>query len=167
MKLPANIPARRRQSGVTLIECLVYVMVFAILLGIATGSFYFCWDHTRATVFTADEIEAALRAGECWRTDVRAATGKIVSETTSAGETVRIPTASGEILYRVAGSELWREVPSQSRSRLLLPKGKTSEMKAEARNGVTAWRWELEETPRRKESHFQLLFTFEAAQTSS
>jgi hypothetical protein len=28
---------------------------------------------------------------------------------------------------------------------------------------VTAWRWEVELTPRRKETHLPLLFTFEAA----
>jgi Tfp pilus assembly protein FimT len=164
MKLRTNIPAVRRRSGVTLIECLVYISVFAILLGIGTASFYLCWDHTRGTVFTADEIEAALRAGECWRADVRAATGAISIETTATGETVRIPEGRGEILYRFADGELRREVPAQNNSRLLLAKVKTSEMKTEARDGVTAWHWELETIPRQKNMHFPLQFTFEAAQ---
>jgi hypothetical protein len=38
-------------------------------------------------------------------------------------------------------------------------------MKTEARGSVTAWRWELELTERRKETHLPLRFTFEAAQT--
>ena len=143
----------------------MYVAVFAILLGIGTASFYFCWDHTRATIFTADEIGSALRAGETWRADVRAATGIISVETTVAGETVKIPEAGREILYRLAAGELRREIPAQNLSRLLLPKVKSSAMKTESRDGVTAWRWELELTPRRKDAHLPLLFTFAAAQT--
>ncbi len=37
-------------------------------------------------------------------------------------------------------------------------------MNAEARDSVSAWRWELELSERRKETHLPLLFTFEAAQ---
>ena len=77
MKPPQNISRARGASGVLLIECLVYVFVFAILLGGATTVFYFCWDHSRAVIFTTDDIASALRAGERWRADVRAATGKI------------------------------------------------------------------------------------------
>ena len=164
MKLRKNMPAGRRQSGVTLIECLVYVAVFAILLGIGMASFYFCWDHTRATVSTANEIESALRAGEGWRADVRAATGDISVETTESGETVKIPEGGQEVLYRFSGGELRREIPSQNHSRLLLVKVKASAMKTAARENVKAWRWEVELTAPRKENRFPLLFTFEAAQ---
>ena len=165
MKLRQKNSSTRRQSGVSLIECLVYVAVFAILLGIGTASFYFCWDHTRATIFTADEIGSALRAGETWRADVRAATGKISGETTATGETVKISEGGKEVLYRLANGELRREIPTQNFSRLLLPKVKSSAMKTESRDGVTAWRWELEVTPRRKDAHLPLVFTFAAAQT--
>ncbi|MBW8864243.1 MAG: prepilin-type N-terminal cleavage/methylation domain-containing protein [Verrucomicrobia bacterium] len=165
MKLRPNIPAARRQSGVTLIECMVYVVVFAILLGIGTASFIFCWDHTQETIFTANEIETALRAGECWRADVRAATGKISIETTATDETLKIPSGEKEIIYRLAGGELQRETSPQTGARLLLAHVKTSGMKTGVRNGVTAWRWDLELAPRQKDIHFPLLFTFEAAQT--
>jgi len=167
MKLPPNISAGRRQSGVSLIECLVYIAVFAILLGIGTASFYLCWDHTQGTITTADEIESALRAGECWRTDVRAATGNISVEITAEGETIRIPEGGNEIVYRFAEGELRREVPAQNNSRLLLAKVKTSEIKAVARENVKAWRWEVELVPPRKMTRFPLQFTFEAAQTKS
>ncbi len=164
MKPSSNFAAARRRSGIVLIECLVYIAVFAILLGIGTAAFYFCWDHTRATIFTATEIESALRAGETWRTDVRAATGKISVTTTADGETVKIPGRGGSVVYRFGGGELRREIPTRHYSRLLLEKVKISETRATPRAGVTAWRWELEVTPRRKEAHFPLLFTFEAAQ---
>jgi len=165
MKLRLDISSIRRRSAMMLIECLVYIAVFAILTGVGLASFYFCWDHTRATIYAADEVASALRAGEGWRADVRAATGKISSETTTAGELVTIPENGRKVLYRFDAGELRREIPAQNISRLLLPKVKASEMKTAARGGVTAWRWELTVAPRRKESNLPLMFTFEAAQT--
>lgn len=164
MKLRTNIASARRRSGVSLIECLVYMAVFAILLGGGTAAFYYCWDHTRAVIFTSDEIQSALRAGETWRADVRVATGKISVETTAEGETVKIPEGGKEIIYRFSNGELRREISAPNHSRLLLGKVKLSEVKSETRTGVTAWHWELELTPRRKETQFPLRFTFEAAQ---
>ncbi len=161
MKLRTNI-SRSRERGISLIECLVYIAVFAILMNIGGAAFYFCWDHTKAIIYATDDIESALRAGEDWRADVRAATGKISVETTATNEIIRIPENGNEIVYRFESSELRREIPAQNNFRLLLAKVKTSQMKADDRDGVHAWRWELELTQRRKENHLPLLFTFEA-----
>jgi len=148
-----------------LIECLVYIAVFAILSSIGLAVFYFCWDHTKAVVFATEDVSSALRAGERWRADVRGATGKIIVETTPAGEVVRMPELGKEIIYHFESGELRREVSTLKNSQLLLPKVKTSQMQAETRGPVDAWRWELELTPRRQETRLPLVFTFEAAQT--
>jgi hypothetical protein len=163
MKFPSAISSARRQAGIMLVECLVYLAVFTILLGIGTASFYFCWDHSRALIYATDDIATALHTGERWRADVRAATGKITVETTATGEVVRIPETKKEIVYRFESGELRREIPTSGNSWLLLPKVETSRMETETRGGVTAWRWELELTERRKETHLPLRFTFEAA----
>lgn len=152
-------------AGMFLTECLVYIAVFAILLGIGTVAFYFCWDHSRALIYATDDITAALRAGECWRADIRSATGTISVEMTASGETVKIPAGAKEILYRFASGEVRRQVASSNFSELLLPKVKSSQMKMDVHGNVTAWRWELELAQRRSETHLPLLFTFEAAQT--
>jgi hypothetical protein len=152
-------------TGMLLIECLVYITVFAILLGIGTAAFYFCWDHSKALIYATDDITAALRAGERWRADVRSATGKISVETTASGETVTIPEGAKDIFYRFASGEVRRQVASSDFSELVLPKVKSSQMKMDVRGNVTAWRWELELVQRRPETHLPLLFTFEAAQT--
>ena len=146
-------------------ECLVYIAVFAILLGIGTAAFYFCWDHSKAVIMATDDIASALRAGERWRADVRAATGKISVELTPDGEIVRIPGTGKDILYRFESGGVRREISSMNNSQLLLPKVKTSHMQAEERDTINAWRWELELTQRRTETHLPLLFTFEAVQT--
>ncbi len=164
MKLNPDISRARGKSGILLVECMVYIAVFAILLGGATTVFYFCWNHSEALIYATDDIASAMRAGERWRADVRAATGKISVETTTAGEVVKIPEGGKEILYRFDSDEVRRQMSSSEFSQLLLPKVKTSQMKLDARGGVTAWRWELELAQRRKETHLPLLFTFEAAQ---
>jgi len=165
MKPPQNISRARGASGVLLIECLVYVFVFAILLGGATAVFYFCWDHSRAVIFTTDDIASALRAGERWRADVRAATGKITVETNATGEVARIPEGARTVSYRFETGEVSRQTSAPGNPHVLQAKVKTSEMKLDARGAVSAWRWEVELLPRRKEANLPLLFTFEAAQT--
>jgi hypothetical protein len=165
MKLSRTISKKQRVAAMLLTECLVYIAVFAILLGVATAAFYFCWDHSKAMFYATDDIASALRAGERWRADVRAAIGTIAVETLAAGELVRIPEAQTEIIYRFQSGEVRRESSTSKVSQLLLPKVKASQMKAELRDGVNGWRWELELTERRKETHLPLLFTFEAAQT--
>jgi hypothetical protein len=164
MRASSAIPTARRPAGILLIECVVYMAVFFILLGIGTTAFFFCWDHTRALIFATDDIAAALRAGERWRADVRGATGKISVETTGDGQVVRIPEAEKEITYRFESNEVRREISTLNHPHLLLPKVKASLMQAEARGSVNAWRWELELTSRRKEAQLPLRFTFEAAQ---
>jgi hypothetical protein len=148
-----------------LFECLVYIAVFAIVLGGATTVFYFCWDHTDTLVYTADDISSALHTGERWRADVRAATGKITAESTATGEVVRIPEGAREVFYRFESGEVRRQISAMGRPLLLLANVKTSQMTMDARGAVRAWRWELELVPRRKEVHLPLRFTFEAAQT--
>ena len=165
MKLPTAISKTRGAAGVMLVECLVYFSVFAILMGVGFGAFYLCWDHSKALVYATDDIGAALRVGEHWRADVRAATGKISVESTAAGEVVRIPETEKEIVYRFESGEVRREISTLKNSQLLLQKVNTSQMRTEERAGVTAWRWELVLTERRPETQLPLLFTFEAAQT--
>lgn len=163
MKLPRNI-LRVRQAGILLIECLVYIAVFAIFLGGGTAAFYFCWDHSKSLLYATNDITAALRAGERWRADVRAATGNISVATPPTGEVVRIPEAKQEVVYRFEAGVLHRDIPGSHYSQVLLPKVKSSEMTTESRGTVSAWRWELELSERRNETHLPLLFTFEAAQ---
>lgn len=163
MKLHSQPHAERfRFAGVTLIECLVYIVVFGILLGLGTASFFFCWNHTRAVIYATNDIESALRAGEGWRADVRAATGTISIETTSAGQVATIPEGGKQVLYRFAAGEVWRQTLPGTVSQLLLPKVESSQMASDSRGHVAAWRWDLELVERRRETHLPLLFTFEA-----
>jgi hypothetical protein len=163
MKPRLSIPRVGASAGYLLIECLVYIGVFAVLLGIGYGTFYVCWDYSKALRYTTDDIVSALHTGERWRADIRSATGKITVETTPQGERLRIPRGTDGIIYNFNAGEVSRQIVSSDFSELLLSKVKVSQMVKETRGPVTAWRWEVELTPRRKETHLPLLFTFEAA----
>ena len=164
MKRCASSSPARIRTGYLLIECLVYLSVFAVILGLGLGAFYVCWDHSKALHYATDDITAALHAGERWRADVRRATGAIIGETTTAGGQVRIPLGTGDIIYSFNDGEIHRRVATSDFSELLLANVKASEMVRETRGPVAAWRWELELVPRRKEIRLPLAFTFEAAQ---
>jgi hypothetical protein len=165
MKLPLTISKSRRTAGVLLIECITYIAVFAILTAIGSAAFYLCWDHSKAVTYATDDIGAALRAGEHWRADVRDATGKISVETSAAGEVMHIPESGKEVVYRFESGQVRREVQGWQNADALLARVNHSQMSPETRDGVTAWRWELDLVVRRTETHLPLLFTFEAAQT--
>jgi hypothetical protein len=163
MKLhSANSPARTR-AGYLLIECLVYISVFVVILGLGIGAFYVCWDHSKALHFAADDITAALHAGERWRADIRQATGAVIGETAPGSEQLRIPHGNNEIIYSFNAGEVRRQVAASDFSELLLAKVKASEMVGETRGPVAAWRWEVTLASRRKETRLPLAFTFEAA----
>jgi len=164
MKLHYNIPRAGARSGVTLIECLVYVAVLAILTGVALGVFYLCWNGFQGVISTTDDVSAALRAGERWRADIREATGTISVENDASGQIIKIPENGKQIVYSFNSGEMRRQAGPNSLSQLILPKVKSSDMKSDARGGVKAWQWELELPQRPRGPHVPILFTFEAAQ---
>ena len=154
----------RREDGILLTECLVYLVVFTILTSIGFASFYLCWNQSQALICATDDIGSALRAGERWRADVRAATGNISVETTTNGELLRIPRGKNEVFYSCHNDAVWRKVSPSGLTEQLFAKTESSKMTMESRDGVTAWRWELVLPERRSEAQLPLVFTFEAAQ---
>jgi uncharacterized protein YndB with AHSA1/START domain len=163
MKPRPSISRTRNAPGASIIECLVYLGVLAVVLALGFNAFYVCWDYSKALHWATDDVTAALRAGERWRADIRGATGKITVETTAQGEQLRIPRRPTAIIYSFKAGELHRQFASSRFSELVLPTVKASQMVKETRGSVNAWRWELELTPRRKETRLPLQFTFEAA----
>lgn len=162
MKLTLSQASSRRQAGILLLECVVYIAVFVIILTGAMAAFYLCWDNSKALIYTSDDVSRVLQVGEGWRADVRAATGRITVETTVDGDRVVIPAGKKQIVYRVAAGEMRREVPSTTDTRVLLTRVQTSSMKPAGRGAVDAWRWDVSLSARRNQVHLPLQFTFEA-----
>jgi len=151
--------SNRMRRGIMLIECLVYMAVFVVLLGIATLAFYKCFDNMRALRSNADDIARALQAGELWRDDLRSATGPI--RLVRGSQTIEIPHAHGEICYKFAGAQVLRKTGTDAAWIVLLPRVQRSQMTVDARQHVFAWHWELElQTSSRANIHVHPLFTF-------
>ena len=60
--------------GFSLIECLVYISVFALLMTLAMQLFFQTRDSADRLRRNADDLTRALHAGELWREEIRAAT---------------------------------------------------------------------------------------------
>jgi prepilin-type N-terminal cleavage/methylation domain-containing protein len=153
---------RRRSRGFTLIECLVYISVMPVFLGIGLAAFYRCWDDNKAITRNSNDIIRTLKAGEAWRADIRAATGPIRVATTNSEQTLRIPTGKNELVYSFANGEVRKRTGEESPWRVVLPNVKSSQVEIDKRDQVTAWRWELELQSQRKNAKVRPLFTFEA-----
>jgi Tfp pilus assembly protein FimT len=149
------------ERGFTLLECLVYIGMLAVVLGFATAIFYQAWDDNKALRRNAEDIVRALHTGDQWRNDMRAATGAVHLEDTDGAEQIHIPTGAGEIVYTFSKGELRRESTADGIDRVWLPNVKSSQMRSDVRQNVTAWRWELELKTVKRTARYRPLFTFE------
>ena len=162
MKTRATTPGAGPSAGVTLLECLVYVSVVTVVLGIGMATFWRAWDANKAIRRDAEDIVRALHAGEQWRADLRAATGPVRPEDSEGAQRLRIPSAQGEIVYTLTNGELRRQARPGARETVVLTKVKSCRMQPDPRPHVTAWRWELELQTARRKARLRPLFTFEA-----
>jgi len=150
-----------RRSAYMMIECLVYIGALFVLLGAGYAALYRCIDSSVALRRNADDITAALHAGERWRADVRSMTGKLQFETTPDEQILRLPKPESEIAYRFSSNAVFRRLGAGPWVRLL-SNVQSSAMESEARQNVTVCRWELEVQPGQKSrvSRLRPLFTF-------
>jgi Tfp pilus assembly protein FimT len=160
MKLHLSNRSARRQ-GIYLIECILYIALLGVVLGVATIAFNRCWDDSKRLRHNADDIVHALKAGEQWRADLRTATGPIQVTDQNDAETVLVPVPAGAITYTYARDELRRQAGPAAPDILVLTGIKSSRMQADARPPVPAWRWELELQTGQKNVRVTPLFTFE------
>ncbi len=161
MNLSRSIRIVRR--AFSLLETLVYVAVLAVVSSVAFAAYYRTSDTTRQLTRNADDITRALRAGEGWRADVRAAVGPLRLDDRPKRTVLHIPSARGEIRYRFENSECWRETEEASAPLRCLDRVVGTRFEREARGGVSAWRWELELASTRRHATVKPLFTFLAA----
>ena len=162
MKTRTHLCSRRRAS--TLIECLVYIGVFATILGVATIAFYRCFDHMRALRRNADDITRVLHIGELWRTDIRMAVRQPTLD--DADQTLHIPHKNGVVDYRFGENQILRRASADAPWTSVLTNVSNSQIRQEQQHGVTAMRWEIELRPLRKPARVQPLFTFTAVAES-
>jgi hypothetical protein len=144
-----------------LAEALVYISVVVVLLGAGYVAMYKCLGNAVVLRRTADDISAAVHAGERWRADVRAAAGRILWEQEGEQSVLILAGPRGESAWKFGSGTVFRRVktgPWVPVVRNVI----ASSMQADPRHEVTAWRWELELKPRSKVRRMLPLFTFVA-----
>jgi hypothetical protein len=154
-----NTRPLQRTHGYLLIECLVYILVLFILLGVSYQALFRCISNSVALRRNAEDISKALHIGECWRADVRSATGNIRLEETNFVQVLYLPNPRGQIIYCFATNTISRSYNGRPWSQLLTNVA-SSTMASDRRKTVTAWYWNLEFQTRRNNSRVSPLFTF-------
>ncbi|HWY76249.1 MAG TPA: hypothetical protein VN281_11565 [Verrucomicrobiae bacterium] len=156
MSLPSQ------QSGILLMDCLIYMGLLFLIVSMAYVVFYRGWDNSLNLRRGADQIAAALSAGERWREDVRTATGPGHAESTNGEQILRLPHGKDEVDYRATRDAVLRRANVNADWREVLNRVKSSRMEPDPRQNVTAWRWDVELKTRQPKRKFQPVFTFEA-----
>ena len=146
----------KSERGYSLVECLVYIAVFAVVLNLSFVAYYRYDQHTRNLRRNADDITRALRAGERWREDVRTA----IAPPHAIGNGLVIPQQSGEVAYIFTDGAVWRQTGATRT--IVLKQVKASTISDDSRQRVNAWRWELELASPQKIVLVRPLFTFTA-----
>lgn len=175
-------PAHHRGRGVTghlspatchstaafsLVECLVYIAIFAVFIVLAMQAFFAGRDGSDRLTRSADDLTRAIHAGERWREDVRTATAapRVVTE---SGQTwLVLPHGSNVVVYTHFKDTLWRQANTNAPWQPALARVKASRMDPDARAHVTAWRWELELAVKDERQRTRPRFTFLAAATAA
>jgi hypothetical protein len=143
------------RHGVVLIDAIVYIAVLGVILILAAQVFDKGLRESAGLQRNISDIERAVKAGERWRADVRAANGRIeVME-----QRMVIPQKVGKVVYEMGTNQV-RRLEGEERVEVFLAGVQGSKMIEERRGEVMGWRWELELERRRKEARVRPLFTF-------
>jgi len=145
-----------------LIDCLIYISLLALVLGLAFASFFRTLEHSTQLDRNVADIVRALQTGERWRADVRAATGLLSVDRSPEATTVRIPRAQGQVAYVFREGAVFREEKPGGGPVQVLPNVAASEFQRERRRHFTVWQWELEVRGKQKVTRMKPLFTFQA-----
>jgi hypothetical protein len=157
------------QAGLLLGECLIYIAVWSVLLGLAFATFYRVLDNATKLRRSAADITRALHAGERWREDIRQATGSIQLEGVEGAveQALHVPQTSGEVIYFFTGTNVLRRTRPDAPWLEALGGVKTSRMIRDVRERVVAWRWELELKTTAKKIDLRPLFSVQAVATDA
>jgi len=154
-----NTRSIQRNHGYLLVECLVYIGVLFVLLGVSYLALFRCIDNSVSLRRNAEDISKALRIGESWRADVRSATGKIRFEETNFAQVLYLPNRHGQTVYCFASNSISRSYNGGPWGQLLTNVA-SSTMAPDRRKTVKAWNWNLELQTRRNTPRVRPLFTF-------
>jgi len=153
---------KRRIAALMLIDLLIYISLLAfvlVLAGVVFNSGMVQGGHLRRNIA---DIERAMKAGERWRADVRAATAPPRLEQQGGAEFFFIPQGTNEIAYSCQSNRVYRFTSAREGAELALGLVKATQMVPEKRAFASGWKWEVELERRQKTVHVRPMFTFMA-----
>src|SRR5262245_15843013 len=152
------------QQGIMLVDCLVYLAIWAVVVGLAFLTFYRVMSYSKNLERNADDIARALKAGERWREDVRAAIGppNLVTWEPGVAQALHLPQKSGEVIYLCVDGAVLRQSGTNAPWIPALRGVKSSRMEKDNRQRIVSWRWEVELKNKQKVARARPLFTFQA-----
>lgn len=162
MRTASRLGCGPKKRGIALIDCLAYIAVLSVILGMAFLAFYRAGDHSRDLTRNAADITRTLHAGERWREDVRTASGPPRLEQENGAPLFRLRHASGEIAYAFRDGAILRRALPNTNWVSVLPAVVASSMRTEARQHVTCWHWDIELKGRQKVARVRPIFSFAA-----
>jgi hypothetical protein len=156
----------RHHEGILLIECLVYLAIWLVVMGLAFAAFYRCLDYSKGLSRNAADIVRVLHAGERWRDDVRRATGPLELFELEDNLALHIPQTAGETIYLFMKGAIWRSTGERAPRMQILSGVGMSRMLKDERERVVTWRWEIELKNAQKAARVRPLFSFQAVTPS-
>ncbi len=148
----------QNRAGMALTECLVYIALFFMVVGLAFVAYERTQDTSKKLRKSAEDIASSLHAGERWREDIRQAK----KEPVIVGDSMQITQSDGEVRYLFREGKIFRQGPQMQQPAPVLSGVKNSRMVKDAGQSVTSWRWEVELATKEKSPRLQPLFTFQA-----
>ena len=158
------------RRGVTLIEMLVYIVLFSAFMLVVFETYFSSKTVARGIQGKASAIFQVMYAGERWRQDIRDATSppQIIQSSLPNPDDLpdNIELSSLKIIkpsetnwYTFRGGHVFRMSSLlPTKWELVMDKVDSSKMVEEQRGEVTTWRWEVE--LKAKKVPIQPLFTF-------
>jgi hypothetical protein len=162
MKTKPTPGQRQDERGVLLLDCLAYMGLLALILGMAFLAFYRASEHSRDLAWNAADITRVLGAGERWREEVRTADALPTLEQDDGGAVLYLPHASGEIAYAFRDGTVFRRALPNTNWIARLTGVAVSSMNLESRRHVAGWHWDVELEGRQKIARIRPVFSFAA-----
>jgi hypothetical protein len=153
-----------RCAGLVLIECLAYLGLWLLLASLGFTLFYRTMSQHRDLQRATEDILRTVRAGEQWRHDLRqAARPPVWAPLDEPGATeLHLPGATTLVAYRSTPTNVLRRTLPEGNWVEVLRGIRSSRMIREDRDGVVAWRWEIELKTRARAPVVEPRFTFQA-----
>lgn len=139
----------RRGDGILLMECIFYMAILAVFMGMTGAVFFKFSQQSSAISRNSEQIARSLRAGEKWRADVRFASALETFQQDNL-PFLRILQETNEVLYTFQHGAVWRREPGREKWQLLLEDVKNSSMTNVKTAFSEAWVWELELSSKEK-----------------